>query len=147
MKELSSQQKKDYAQMLDLRENLTRQEIADRVGASRQSVIRWAKDGKWEEMKVGITLTRKEQIANRPRQVAEINRTIAARAEGGRFATPAEADTINKISTAIAKLESDVGIAEIISVGRKFIDWIRPFDVEKSKEYLQLWDSFIKDCL
>ena len=147
MAELTNRQKKEYAQTLYLRENLTQAEIAERVGTSRQSVIRWAKEGKWEEMKVGLTLTREEQIANLHRQVAEINRTIAARAEGARFANAAEADTINKLSTAIAKLESDVGIADIISVGRKFIDWIRPFDLEKSKEFLRPWDSFIKDCL
>ena len=133
--------------MLYLRETLTQAEIADRVGASRQSVIRWIRDGKWEEMKVGITLTRKEQIASLHRQVAEINRNIASREEGARFATAAEADTINKLSTAINKLETDVGLAEKISVGRDFIDWIRHFDLPKSKEVLALWDAYIKDSL
>ena len=78
--------------MLYLRENLTQQEIAERVNVSRQTVARWMKDGKWEEQKVGITTTREAQIANLYRQIAEINRFISEREEGQRFATPAEED-------------------------------------------------------
>lgn len=29
----------------------------------------------------------------------------------------------------------------------KFINWLRPFDLDKSKEFLRLWDAFIKDSL
>lgn len=43
MAELTAQQKKDYARMLYLKDNLTQQEIAEKVGVSRQSVIRWMK--------------------------------------------------------------------------------------------------------
>ena len=147
MAELTSQQKKEYAQMLYLKENLTQQEIAERVNVSRQTVARWMKDGKWEEQKVGITTTREAQIANLYRQIAEINRVISERVEGQRFATPAEADTMGKLAAAVKKMETDVGIADIISVGMRFIDWIRPVDIEKSKEFIRLWDAFIKDCL
>ena len=56
-------------------------------------------------------------------------------------------DTINKLSAAIKKLETDVGVSEIISVGMKFINWLRPYDLDRSKEYLKLWDAFIKDSL
>ena len=44
-------------------------------------------------------------------------------------------------------METDVGIADIISVGMRFISWIRPVDVEKAKEFIRLWDAFIKDSL
>nr|DAV78493.1 MAG TPA: putative transcription regulator [Caudoviricetes sp.] len=133
--------------MLFLKDNLTQQEIAEKVGVARQTVSRWAKEEKWEEHKVGITLTREEQIANLHRQVAEINKVIAAREDGKRFANASEADTINKLSAAIKKLETDVGISDIISVGMKFINWLRPYDLDRSKEYLKLWDAFMKDCL
>ncbi|MBR5607868.1 MAG: DDE transposase family protein [Bacteroidaceae bacterium] len=147
MAELTSQQKKEYAKMLFLKENLTQLEIAERVSVSRQTVARWMKEGKWEEHKVGITTTREAQIANFYRQIAEINRVISEREEGQRFATPAEADTLGKLAAAVKKMEADVGIADIISVGMRFIGWIRPVDIEKSKEFIRLWDAFIKDCL
>jgi uridine phosphorylase len=105
------------------------------------------KDEKWEERKVGITLTREQQISNLHRQIMEINRAISEREPDKRFASPSEADTINKLSSAIKKLETDVGVGEIISTGMKFVTWLRSFDVERSKEFLKLWDAFIKDCL
>ncbi|WP_018669000.1 DUF1804 family protein [Bacteroides gallinarum] len=147
MAELSSQQKKDYARTLYLKDNLTQQEIADKAGVTRQTVARWMREEKWEELKVGITLTREQQVAALHRQVSEINRVISQREEGKRFPTTAEADTLSKLATAIKKMETDVGIADIISVGMKFINWLRPFDLEKSKEFLRLWDAFIKDSL
>lgn len=133
--------------MLYLKDNLTQQEIAEKVGVSRQTIARWAKEEKWEEVKVGITLTREEQIANLHRQVAEINRMINQKEEGQRYASSSEADTLNKLATAIKKLETDVGIADIISVGMKFVNWLRPYDLDRSKEYLKLWEAFIKDSL
>ena len=64
-KELTNTQKKEWAKTLYLKENLTQQEIADRVGVSRVSVSNWVRAGKWEEQRVGITLTREEQIRRR----------------------------------------------------------------------------------
>ena len=139
MADLTTQQKKGYARTLYLKDNLTQQEIADKVGVSRNTINRWIAAEKWEEMK--------QQVASLHRQVAEINRVISEREEGKRYANAAEADTLNKLATAIKKMETDVGVADIISVGMKFINWLRPFDLDKSKEFLRLWDAFIKDSL
>ncbi|MCF0255377.1 MAG: helix-turn-helix domain-containing protein [Bacteroides heparinolyticus] len=147
MAELTTQQKKEYAGMLYLKENLTMQEIAEKVNVTRQTVSRWIKAEKWEERKVGITLTREEQIANLHRQVAEINKVIGEREAGKRFASPAEADTLGKLASAIKKMENDVGLSDIISVGMRFIEWLRPVDLERAKEFTALWDAFIKDSL
>lgn len=147
MANLSNTQKKEWAKTLYLKENLTQQEIADRVGVSRVSVNRWIADGKWEEQKVGLTLTREEQVANLYRQVAEINRKIAEKPEGERFASNAEADILGKLSAAIRKMETDVGIADVISVQTKFIEFLRPIDLGKAKELTQLSDAFIKSLL
>lgn len=147
MAELTSQQKKEYARTLYLKENLTQQEIADRVGTTRQTIIRWVKEGKWEEMKVGITLSKEQLIANMHRQVMELNDVILAREEGKRYATAAEADTLGKLAAAIKKMETDIGISDIVSVGIRFVEWLRPVDYDKAKEFTQLWDKFLKDQL
>lgn len=145
MAQLTSKQKKEWAKVLYVKENLTQREIADKVGSTRQSVNRWISEGKWEELKVGMTLTKEEQIKNLYRQVAELNKAILEREEGARFASASEADTIGKLSAAIRKMESDTGIADIISVGIKFLEWLRKADVEKTKEFVEYWDLFIKD--
>ena len=143
MADLTNAQKKEWAKTLYLRENLTQQEIAD----SRVTVSNWVRAGKWEEQKVGITLTRQEQVGNLYRQVAEINRSIADRPEGERFATSKEADILGKLAAAISKMEQEIGIADTISVLTSFIEWLRPLDLEKAKEITRFADAYIKDKL
>ncbi len=147
MAALNNSQKKQWAQTLYLRENLTQLEIAERVGVSRVTVSKWVRDGKWEEQKAGITLTRQEQVANLYRQVAEINRTIATRHEGERFPNSKESDILGKLSAAIRNMEQETGIADVISVLTAFIEWLRPLDLDKAKELTRLADAFIKDRL
>ena len=147
MAELTNTQKKEWAKSLYLRESMTQQELANRVGVSRVTISNWIKDGKWEEYKAGLTLTRQEQVANLYRQVAEINRTIAERSEGKRYATSKEADILGKLSSAISKMEQEVGIADKIAVLTGFIEWLRGIDVEKAKELVGIADTYIKDCL
>jgi transcriptional regulator with XRE-family HTH domain len=147
MAELSNSQKKEWAKTLFLKENLTQQEIADRVGVTRVTVNSWINKEKWEGQKTGITLTREEQVANLYRQVAEINRAIADRPVGERYANSKEADILGKLSSSIEKMEKDVGIADIISVLTGFVEWMRPVDLEKAKEVVKLADAFIKDKL
>lgn len=147
MADLTNVQKKEWAKTLYMRENLTQQEIAERVGVSRVTVSNWVRAGKWEEQKAGLTLTRQEQVANLYRQVAEINRAISARAEGERFPNSKEADILGKLSAAIRNMEQETGIADIISVLTGFIEWLRPFDLEKAKELTRLADAYIKDKL
>lgn len=96
---------------------------------------------------MGITLTRQEQVGNLYRQVAEINRSIADRPEGERFATSKEADILGKLAAAISKMEQEIGIADTISVLTSFIEWLRPLDLEKAKEITWFADAYIKDKL
>lgn len=145
--DLTNAQKKELAKTLYLRENLTQQEIADRVGVSRVTVSNWVRAGKWEEQKAGLTLTRQEQVANLYRQVAEINRAISARAEGERYPNSKEADILGKLSASIRNMEQETGIADIISVLTGFIEWLRPLDLDKAKELTRLADAYIKDKL
>ena len=147
MADLTNAQKKEWAKTLYLRENLTQQEIADRVGVSRVTVSNWVRSGKWEEQKAGLTLTRQEQVSNLYRQVAEINRAISTRAEGERFPNSKEADILGKLSAAIRNMEQEMAVSDIISVLTGFIEWLRPLDLEKAKELTKLADAYIKDKL
>ena len=147
MAELTNQQKKDWAKTLYLRENLTQQEIADRVGVSRVSVSNWIRTGKWEEQRTALTLTREEQVRSLYRQGAAINKAIEERPEGERFANTTEADIIGKLSKSIKQMETEVGIADVISVLTKFIEFLRPVDLEKAKDVTRLADAFIKTLL
>ena len=75
MADLTNAQKKEWAKTLYMRENLTQQEIAERVGVSRVTVSNWVRAGKWEEQKAGLTLTRQEQV--RPDSAPDANESQA----------------------------------------------------------------------
>ena len=147
MANLSYSQKKEWAKTLFLKDNLTQQEIADRVGVSRVTVNKWIHEGKWEEHKVGITLTREEQVRSLYRQVAEINRAIAEKPEGERYPTSKEADILGKLSAAIKNMETDVGIADVISVVTRMVEFVKSYDLDKAKELTAIADTFIKSLL
>lgn len=144
---LTLAQKREWAKLLYIRENLTQKEIAERVGVSEVTINKWIKKYKWDELKASITITKEEQLKNLYHQLAEINKAIANRKDGNRFASSSEADTITKLANAIQKMEGDIGVADIISVGERFINFLRKVDLEKAKETMFFYDSFIKDAL
>lgn len=137
--------KKDIAKSLFLNGNFTQEEIAEKVGTTRQTVSRWIKDGGWEQLKASMTITPDQILAGLNRQIIEINNNINSREEGKRFASVPEADTLAKLASAIKKIEQDVGIADIVNVGIRFTNWLRPVDLDKAKMFNELWDTFIKD--
>jgi transcriptional regulator with XRE-family HTH domain len=145
MTDLTAAQKKDFAKILYLHERLTQAEIAERTGVSGKTIARWIETGGWKGLKVSITITREEQIGNIYRQLAAINDAIGKRDRGSRYATPAESDTIFKLSAAIQKMETDVGIAEIVNVSKGLLDFVRKTDIEKAKELSHDLDAYIKE--
>ena len=147
MAELTSRQKKDFAKSIYLGEELTQEEIAERVGVKRQTVSRWIKEGNWERHKVSITITREEQLKNLYLQLSELNAAINKKPAGERFANAVESDTISKISNAIKKMETDVGLADILSVFKSFVKWLRTYDMVRSKEIVPLLDAYVKSKL
>jgi len=147
MTKMNSEQMRQWAMSMYLNENRTQAEIAEACGVSRQTIIRWAKADKWDEHKASLTMTREEQIKNLQRQIMEINNGILLREQGKRFATPKEADTIAKLTTAINKLETELGIHEIVSTAQRFIAWLRPVDLELTKTFTRLFDKFIKSLM
>ena len=147
MTKMNSEQMRQWAMSMYMNENRTQAEIAEACGVSRQTIIRWAKSDKWDEHKASLTMTREEQIKNLQRQIMEINNGILGREQGKRFATPKEADTIAKLTAAINKIETELGIHEIVSTAQRFIAWLRPVDLELTKTFTRLFDKFIKSLL
>lgn len=144
-KDLTTTQKKELAKALylDTNNRLNIQELAAKVGVSRNTMSKWINSEKWDELKVGITIMPSEQIKMWNRQIMEINNNIASRPEGQRFATNAESDTIVKLSTAIKKMKTDANIADVIGVSIEFVQFIGKFDFDLSKKVAECFDKFI----
>lgn len=139
------EQLKELAKLLFVHETLSQKEVANRLGVSEQTVSKWANLDRWDAHRVSITITKDQQLLNLYRQLGEINKVIAERDQ--KYATPSEADTINKLAVAIEKMESDTGIAEIVGVAKKFLNYLRKFDLRKAQDITPLFDAFIRDNL
>ena len=140
------QDKRDHAKLLFIHEQLNQKEIAARIKVSEVTISKWANADSWDGLRVSITITKEEQLKNLYRQLAEMNKAIAERDEK-KYASSSEADAISKLATAIDKMESDVGIADIVSVAKKFLTWLRKFDLVKAQDMTPLFDAFVKDNL
>jgi len=139
------EQIKELAKMLFVHETLSQKEVSKRIGVSETTISKWSRADNWEQLRVSITITKEEQLRNLYRQLAAINDVIANR--DVKYASPGEADTISKIATSIEKMESDIGVADIISVAKKFTNWLRKFDIDSARDVTALFDGFIKENL
>ena len=72
---------------------------------------------------------------------------IKDREEGKRYATSKEADVLIKLSSAIKKMETESGIADIIGVGMRFIEFLRPVNLELAKDVTRMFDLFVKSSI
>jgi hypothetical protein len=80
-------------------------------------------------------------------QLRELNDAIMKRPEGERYVSNKEADTLTKLTAAIRTLETECSLSDKISVTRRFLDWLRKFDLPKAQEFSDLFDAFIKESL
>lgn len=145
MADLKSEQRKQLAKELYLLGNYTYEEIAEKVGAQRQTISRWAKSGNWDSLKAGMSITREQSLLRLYQQLENLNGAILAREPGKRHPDSKEADVMAKLAAAIKSLENDVGISDIISSGMRFGEFLRRIDLEKAKEYVKLWNLFLKE--
>ena len=144
---MSVRQKKELAELIYTRGNITQKELAVRVGVTEQTISKWVREGKWDVIKTSLTLTREEQLRRLYMQIAEYNTAIESREQGQRYPTSKEADAINKLATAIDKLERETGARDILDVSKKMLDWLRKSDLPKAQELSALFDAFLKDNL
>lgn len=141
--DLKASQRKEYAKLIFLRENITQQEIADRVGVSRVTVNKWVKE--WETLKLNLLQTREERISSTLSQLDELDRSIAAKEEGKRFPTTAEADIRRKLTADLEALEQEASVRDIYNVSRGLLDYVRRINLDHAKELSEYFDSYIKD--
>lgn len=149
MAKLTREQKKDYARRLYLTEKgITQAEIAERVMVSRQTICKWAKDGKWDELKTSLLIDKETQLARLYKQLKAYNDSVESRPYNEQYLSSKEADAVVKITAAIKNLETETNIAEKMEVGKEFLFFVRKTgEFELSKQIAKYFDSYIKSCL
>ena len=144
-KELTTEQKREWAQMLFTKERLSQKEISAKVGVSEKTISAWKEKYLWEQLRKSLLVTKEEQLRKLYNQLDFITNDIEERVR--QVADTKEADVISKITAAIKQLETETSIAECFEVGKKFIQFLRKNDLEKAKEVTTLYDAFIQTQL
>lgn len=144
---LTNKQKKEWAYTEYVTNNLSQKEVAEKVGTTTVTMNRWVKDGNWDEIRRQMLVTREKQLARLYAQFDELTRAIESKEEGKRYADSKEADTLNKLTSAIRSLETEASVADIVEVSKRLLNWLRPIDAAKSIEISGIFNDFIKHSL
>jgi transcriptional regulator with XRE-family HTH domain len=144
---LTREQKKEWAKLIFLRDNLTQKEIALKVGTTEKTLSKWINTEDWNKLKSSLTITKEETLRRFYNQVNEITKAIETREDKPKYADSKETDTLVKLTAAIKNLETETSVREVMEVFKNFINWIRPVDLDKAKEITEYCDNFIKTLL
>ena len=146
-KKLNREAKKKLAKELFLTNKHQQKEIAKMVGVAENTIGRWVKEGKWETLRANLTTTKEKILSNWYAQLEAINQAIEQRPIGERFPTNSESDRQIKIAAAIKKLETETGIAEIVSVSIGLCEYVREYDPEEAKRISDHFNAYIEHKL
>ena len=146
---MNLKEKKEWAKLLYLKDNLTQKEIAVRVDVTEKTLSKWVNDPaeNWEKHRASIIITKEEQLRRLYDQLSAINKAIAEREEGTRYASSKEADVLSKLSVTIKNMETDIALADVIEVSKRIVNWVRKVDFEKAKEITLIFDGYIREIL
>lgn len=132
---------REFAKLLFIKQGLTQKEIAEKVKVTEKTVGKWVEDGKWKEQKRSLISTRTNIIQKFEDQLERWNHVIENRDD--QLASSKEVDLLNKLASGIKKLETEVGVGEVITAVMQLISFVQTVDFEASKKLTEYADMFI----
>ena len=138
---------RDWAKTLITKEKLTQKETAERIGVTTATMNKWYADGKWENLKKNILLTREEQMIMLQDELVRLNDFISKKPEGTRWADGKEANIRRYLVKDIKDLETKAALPEIIHACQGLLEFVRKVDLAKAQELSKYVDGFIKSRL
>ena len=144
MSQLSLLQKKEWAQLLYTKEDLTQQAIAEKVGVAQQTISKWILNGGWEKLRTSLVRIKSHEITRLYNQLVQLNTEIEGRPEGKQYASSKEMDVIAKLTAAIKNLENEISIGQTIDVLKEYHDFVQEIDLEEAKRQISFANAFIK---
>jgi uncharacterized protein YjcR len=140
-----SERKRNQAYELYMSTYMTHAEIAEAVGVGIDTVSNWCSKGQWKQAKAANSITREKNVSMMLVQLNNLLENINTRPQANRYATPAEADSITKMSQVIDKLSGRTSLPDYFNVQTEFIKFLHSANaalaqqvVDYSKEFLQL---------
>lgn len=135
--------KQYLAKILFTREQLDQKVIAKRVGVSEKTMSKWVNEGNWKMLRNRLLLSKEELINKYYQHLENLNKAIDEAKLG--HGDSKQADIMIKYTAAIRNLETDLGIADLVESGMRFIKFLQKVGTtEQVIEVADLWNSFIQ---
>lgn len=144
---LQIKQKKEWAQQLYCEGKLTQKSIAEKVEVSERTMVKWVEEGNWDRLRKSLLISKQEILSSLYDMLHELKERIREREQGSRYPDSKEADQIMKLTASIENIEEETNLADVMEVGKRFIQFVQQVDWEKAKEIVDLYDGFIRECL
>jgi hypothetical protein len=144
MAEITIAEKQYLAKILFSVEKLDQKICAKKVGVSEKTMSKWVNEFGWKNLRRRLLVTKEEQLSNLFEQLEELNTTIKQKEPGKRFADTKQADIQIKLTASIKNLENDLGIADLMESGRRFIKHLQTIaSLQQTQEIAELWNVFL----
>lgn len=141
---LSITQKKEWAQLLYTKEDLSQQAIAEKVGVTQQAVSKWILAGGWEKLRTSLVRIKSHEITRLYNQLVQLNTEIEGRPAGKQYASSKEMDVIAKLTAAIKNLENEISIGQAMDVLKEYHDFVQELNLSEAKRQIPFANAFIK---
>lgn len=142
-REITIEEKKELAKILFTREHLDQKVVAMRVKVSEKTIGKWVQEGNWREMRRRLLLTKEQELTNLYEELEHLNSVI--KNNPTKHADSKQADIRIKLTSAIRDLETNLGIAEIVESGIRFVKYVQQLGTtEQVLEVADLWNGFVQ---
>jgi hypothetical protein len=128
--------KKAQAKELYFQGDLTKTEIADRLGVSRRSIHLWVREGDWERLRLSAQHLPSIIAEQCYYTLAHLTRHILSDARMGIPLTHKEADAMHKVALTIGKLKNRSTVNESMEMFSLFLDRLRRRDPQLTEKLL-----------
>ncbi|MBS1587593.1 MAG: hypothetical protein JSS82_18820 [Bacteroidetes bacterium] len=137
------EQQQEKARELFFQSDLTRSQIAEKVGVSEKTVYLWTKAGDWRKLRSASRLMPSMIVEHFYSQIQELNDNIRNREPGHRFPTVQEAEVFRKLVLTAERLKKKQTRGEYSEMFQKFMQWLLPQNEEHLKLFTDYANSFL----
>lgn len=115
-------------------------EISQLLDTPANTINRWVQEGDWKRLRDAKTITRDKLVSN---MIAQIVAMEDLAKQENRILNAKETDSINKLASAIEKLDKKVNISVYIQVFKEFNEYLLKEDLELAKQITRFQTAFI----
>lgn len=145
MADLKISEKQYLAKILFTTQQLDQVEVARRVGVSKNTMNTWVDKFNWRAMRNRLLTGKQEILSDMYEELEELQTKIKAREKGERHSNTKEADIKVKLTASIRALETDLGIADLVESGKRFISFLQQTGTaEQVTDFADLWHGFLQ---